>query len=151
MNGFDLNFRSLHWRSILKFIIPAAIIIGWEVIAIAVNNPFILPRLESVIAVLLHPTADILGNGNLVDNAIISLERVISGFLVAVVIAIPLGIGMGRSEILHELFDSVMQLPASHPAACMGSACPCMVQDWSFIDGIHHRNGCIFPHTFKHP
>ncbi len=110
MNGFDLNFRSLHWRSILKFIIPAAIIIGWEVIAIAVNNPFILPRLESVIAVLLHPTADILGNGNLVDNAIISLERVISGFLVAVVIAIPLGIGMGRSEILHELFDSVMQL-----------------------------------------
>jgi len=110
MNGFHVNFRSLHWRSVLKFIIPAAIIIGWELIAIALNNPFILPRLESVIAVLLNPTADILGSGNLIDNAIISLERVISGFLVAAAIAIPLGIGMGRSEILNELFDSVMQL-----------------------------------------
>ena len=110
MNGFHVNFRSFQWRSVLKFIIPAAIIIGWEAIAIALNNPFILPRLESVIAVLINPTVDILGSGNLVDNAVISLERVIAGFLVAAAIAIPLGIGMGRSEILHELFDSVMQL-----------------------------------------
>ncbi|MEN6443572.1 MAG: ABC transporter permease [Methanoregula sp.] len=110
MNGFRVKFRSFQWRSVLKFIIPAAIIIGWEALAIALNNPFILPRLESVIAVLINPTVDILGSGNLVDNAVISLERVIAGFLVAAAIAIPLGIGMGRSEILHELFDSVMQL-----------------------------------------
>jgi NitT/TauT family transport system permease protein len=110
MNGFHVNIRSFQWRSVLKFIIPAAIIIGWEIIAIVLNNPFILPRLESVIAVLINPTADILGSGNLVDNAVISLERVVAGFLVAAVIAIPLGIGMGRSETVHELFDSVMQL-----------------------------------------
>ena len=93
-----------------KVLLPVAIVIGWEIIAIVLDNPFILPRLESVLSVLLNPTVDILGNGNLIDNAIISLERVVAGFIVATALAIPLGIGMGRSDTIHELFDSVMQL-----------------------------------------
>ncbi len=101
---------SLRGRSVLKILLPVAIIIGWEVLAIVLNNPFILPRIESVLVVLLNPTVDILGNGNLIDNALISLERVIAGFTVATALAIPLGIGMGRSTVIHELFDSVMQL-----------------------------------------
>jgi NitT/TauT family transport system permease protein len=101
---------SLKGRSVLKILLPVAIIIGWEVLAIVLNNPFILPRIESVLVVLLNPTVDILGNGNLIDNALISLERVIAGFTVATALAIPLGIGMGRSTVIHELFDSVMQL-----------------------------------------
>jgi NitT/TauT family transport system permease protein len=101
---------SLQRHSVLKLLLPAGIIIGWEIIAIVLNNPFILPRLESVIVVLLNPTVDILGNGNLIDNAVISLERVIAGFIVAAVLAIPLGIGMARSETIHDIFDSVMQL-----------------------------------------
>jgi NitT/TauT family transport system permease protein len=101
---------SLRRHSVLKFFLPAGIIIGWEIFAIVLNNPFILPRLEAVLEVLLNPTVDILGNGNLIDNAVISLERVIAGFIVAAVLAIPLGVGMGRSETIYELFDSVMQL-----------------------------------------
>jgi len=101
---------SLRRHSVLKFLLPVGIIIGWEIIAIVLDNPFILPRLEAVLMVLLNPTADILGSGNLIDNAVISLERVIAGFTVAAVLAIPLGIGMGRSETIHDLFDSVMQL-----------------------------------------
>jgi len=100
----------LRRHSVLKFLLPVGIIIGWEIIAIFLNNPFILPRLEAVLAVLLNPTVDILGNGNLIDNAVISLQRVLAGFVVAAVLAIPLGIGMGRSETIHEIFDSVMQL-----------------------------------------
>ncbi len=100
----------LQGRPALKFILPVAIIIGWELLAIVLDNPFILPRLESVLSVLLNPTVDILGNGNLIDNAIISLERVVAGFIVATALAIPLGIGMGRSDTVHEIFDSVMQL-----------------------------------------
>jgi NitT/TauT family transport system permease protein len=101
---------SLRRHSVLKFLLPVGIIIGWEIIAIVLDNPFILPRLEAVLMVLLNPTVDILGSGNLIDNAVISLERVIAGFTVAAVLAIPLGIGMGRSETIHDLFDSVMQL-----------------------------------------
>jgi NitT/TauT family transport system permease protein len=107
----DLSLAGmLQRKTFLKFFLPVAIIIGWEIIAIFLDNPFILPRLESVLSVLLNPTVDILGNGNLIDNAIISLERVVAGFIVATALAIPLGIGMGRSDTIHEVFDSVMQL-----------------------------------------
>ena len=103
-------FRIYNWRSLLKFVLPVAIIVVWELFAIWINNPFILPRLEAVVAVLLAPTADILGNGSLAANAATSLERVLAGFFVAAAIAIPLGIGMGRSATLQELFDTLMQL-----------------------------------------
>jgi sulfonate transport system permease protein len=99
------------WRkSVLKVILPVAIIVGWEILAIVLDNPFILPSIGSVLEVLLHPFVDILGNGSLFGNAVISLGRVIIGFIVAAALAIPLGIGMGRSETIYELFDSVMQL-----------------------------------------
>jgi NitT/TauT family transport system permease protein len=103
---------SVPWRSAIKIILPLGIIIGWEVLAIVLDNQFILPRLESVFSVLINPFSGELtfGSGSLVDNAIISLERVIAGFLVAAALAIPLGIGMGRSVIIHDLFDSLMQL-----------------------------------------
>jgi NitT/TauT family transport system permease protein len=110
MNRILTALAPVNRRTFLKILLPVAIIVAWEVLAIILNNQFILPRIGSVLAVLLHPTADILGNGNLIDNAAISLGRVISGFLVAAAIAIPLGIGMGRSETVHNLFDSLMQM-----------------------------------------
>jgi NitT/TauT family transport system permease protein len=110
MNRILLKAVPLWRKSFLKFLLPVLIIIGWELLAIVLDNPFILPRIGSVLVVLLNPTADILGNGNLIDNAIISLERVVAGFIVAAAIAIPLGIGMGRSDRMYDLFDSVMQL-----------------------------------------
>jgi NitT/TauT family transport system permease protein len=100
----------LHPHMFLKVILPLLIIIGWEIIAILLNNEFILPKLESVFAVLLSPTADILGYGNLISNAFTSLERVILGFLIAAGLAIPLGISMARSAYMHDFFDSTMQL-----------------------------------------
>jgi NitT/TauT family transport system permease protein len=100
-----------HWRKqVLKFLLPVAVIIAWEVLAIILDNPFILPSIGSVLEVLLHPFVDILGNGSLFGNAVISLGRVIVGFLVAASLAIPLGIGMGRSETIYEFFDSFLQL-----------------------------------------
>jgi NitT/TauT family transport system permease protein len=100
----------LQSHTLLKLILPLGIVIGWEVIAILLNNEFILPRLESVFVVLLSPTTDILGYGNLITNAFTSLERVILGFLLAAGIAIPLGVVMARSETMHNFFDSTVQL-----------------------------------------
>ena len=110
MNRGGRNEGMFHPRMLLKVILPLGLIAGWEIIAILLNNEFILPRLESVFAVLLSPTADILGYGNLITNAFTSLERVILGFLIAAGLAIPLGISMARSGSVHDLFDSTMQL-----------------------------------------
>jgi len=110
MNRSLFKVVSVWRKAFLKFLLPVAIIIGWEILAIVLNNPFILPRIGSVLEVLLHPFVDILGNGSLIGNAFISLGRVIAGFVVAAALAIPLGIGMGRSNTIYEFFDSFLQL-----------------------------------------
>ncbi|MGA8379382.1 MAG: ABC transporter permease [Methanoregula sp.] len=91
-------------------VLPVLLIIGWEVAAIIVNNPFFLPKLETVIPVLLSPFSDILGTGSLVENALVSIERVVLGFALAAAVAIPLGIGMGRFAVLNDFFDVTLEL-----------------------------------------
>jgi len=91
-------------------VLPVLLIIGWEVAAIIVNNPFFLPKLETVIPVLISPFSDILGTGSLVQNASVSIERVVLGFALAAAVAIPLGIGMGRFAVLNDFFDVTLEL-----------------------------------------
>jgi NitT/TauT family transport system permease protein len=97
-------------RRFVPILLPLLILLGWEIAAIAINNAFFLPRLESVLDVLLNPLQDRLGSGSLVTNAVLSIERVVLGFLLAAAVAIPLGIGMGRSEAVNAFFDSTIQL-----------------------------------------
>jgi len=96
----------------LRFLLPILLIIGWEVASWVVNNPFIVPSLETVIPILLHPfsPAYTLGTGSLVENASVSIQRVGLGFLVAAAVAIPIGILMGRSNLLNDFFDSTIEL-----------------------------------------
>ena len=94
----------------IGLVLPILLIIGWEVAAIIVNNPFFLPKLETVIPVLLSPFSDILGTGSLLENALVSIERVVLGFALAAAVAIPLGIGMGRFAVLNDFFDTTIEL-----------------------------------------
>src|SRR5690606_4376982 len=96
----------------LRFLLPILLVIGWEVASWVVNNPFIVPSLETVIPILLHPFSPeyTLGTGSMVENALISIQRVGLGFLVAAVVAIPIGILMGRSAFLNDFFDSTIEL-----------------------------------------
>jgi NitT/TauT family transport system permease protein len=94
----------------LKIALPVIIIILWAVLSTLIDNPFILPDINSVLAVLANPFSDILGSGSLFGNALVSLSRVILGFSVACILAIPLGIVMGRSEKVHDFFDSAVQM-----------------------------------------
>jgi NitT/TauT family transport system permease protein len=99
-------------RSPLPLLLPVLLIVGWEVAAYVIDNPFILPSLTTVIPILLHPFSAeyTLGTGSLMDNAVVSLFRVASGFALAAVIAIPLGIGMGRSPFLNDFLDATIEL-----------------------------------------
>lgn len=96
----------------LRFLLPILLIAGWEGASWVVNNPFILPSLTTVIPILLHPFSPgyTLGTGSLVENAIISIQRVGMGFIAAAIVAIPLGILMGRSAFLNDFFDSTIEL-----------------------------------------
>jgi NitT/TauT family transport system permease protein len=96
----------------LRILLPILLVVGWEVAAALINNPFILPSLTTVIPVLAHPfsTEYTLGSGSLVENAAISLGRVTIGFFMAAIVAIPLGIVMGRSPWLRDFLDSTVEL-----------------------------------------
>ena len=107
-------------RRPIGLILPILILVGWGIAAIIIDNPFVLPKLGAVISVLLHPTEDILGTGSLIYNAYVSLVRVASGFLVALAIAIPLGIGMGWSKRLDAFMDTTVQLIRPIPPLAWG-------------------------------
>ena len=95
-------------RTILKLVLPVAVIILWEALSISIHNQFILPNIQSVLKVLLSPGTDIMGSGSLIDNALMSLQRVGLGFLVATCLAVPLGIAMGRWEPFKEALDGMI-------------------------------------------
>ncbi len=95
---------------LIKLAMPLTLLVIWELLAIYINNPVILPRVEDVLKILLHPTVDLLGTGSLVSNALISIKRVLSGFIIASLLAVPLGILMGYFTVINALFDTVIEL-----------------------------------------
>jgi len=98
-------------KRLVKILLPILIIIGWEAISVfLIKNEFILPRVESVVFILMHPLQDILGCGSLAKSAVISIKRVLIGFCIAALVAVPLGIGMGWSEKIHDFFYSIVEL-----------------------------------------
>ncbi|MDD4255939.1 MAG: ABC transporter permease [Methanofollis sp.] len=97
-------------RKAIGAILPILLIIGWEIAAILIDSEFILPRVESVLAILTAPTVDILGSGSLIDNALLSIERVLLGFGLAAAVGIPIGIVMGYWRGAENFLDPTIQI-----------------------------------------
>lgn len=97
-------------RFYIKLISPIIFIVVWEILAILINNAFILPTVGAILEVLIHPFVDIQGSGSLVENALISLGRVTTGFLLGALVAIPVGVMMGRFSLLDQVVDPLVQL-----------------------------------------
>ncbi|MDD2835996.1 MAG: hypothetical protein PHY05_07575 [Methanothrix sp.] len=95
-------------RNMRKLILPISVVLIWQALALYVNNPFVLPTLDAVLSVLFKPTADLLGSGSLLENARVSLVRVSLGFLLAAVLAVPLGLAMGRWEVFKDISEGLI-------------------------------------------
>ncbi|MGB4044390.1 MAG: hypothetical protein WBK18_10940, partial [Thermacetogeniaceae bacterium] len=95
---------------LVSLIIPALFIILWWTMASRVNNPVVLPSVSQVFALLTHPTQNLISMGSLLSNVIVSLIRVMVGYLLAVLIAIPLGILMGYYSLCYNLFNNFLGL-----------------------------------------
>ncbi|HJJ48085.1 MAG TPA: ABC transporter permease [Methanocorpusculum sp.] len=93
-----------------KLILPLALFVIWEIIAIIVNNSSLLPRVEDVLVVFFTPFADISGCGSLVSNAVVSIVRVTLGFVIACIIAVPIGVLLGRYPKVEGFCDGLIQL-----------------------------------------
>lgn len=69
-------------------------------------DKILLPSPRDVLAAFQSSIAD----GSLLKNVIASLRRVLEGFTVALVVAVPLGIAMGVSRIVYGLVDPLLEL-----------------------------------------
>lgn len=99
----------------LPLLVPILFLLGWEYTALQLHNEIILPTVGQVGNILLHPYDELIAMGSLVDNIGISLARVLSGYLLAALLAIPLGIAMGYNQNADLLLASFLGLFRSIP------------------------------------
>jgi ABC-type nitrate/sulfonate/bicarbonate transport system permease component len=97
-----------HARAVLPFIFAAFIIVVvWQVVvSVTQPEPSVLPPPVAV----LKTFGQLLGNGQLIIDALYSLARVLSAWLLSAAIAIPLGLLMGSSEALDRLISPFVEL-----------------------------------------
>lgn len=74
---------------------PALFLLFWHYASLRIDNPVVLPQVGEVLSLLLHPTENLLNMGSLIGNVTVSFVRVFGGYLLAVFVAIPLGLAMG--------------------------------------------------------
>ena len=78
----------------------------WQLLSTFVFNPFLIPPplvvLETAIPMLL--------SGEIITDVSISMVRVMVGFVTGSAAAIVLGVLLGRIQLLHDLFDPIMEL-----------------------------------------
>ncbi len=102
----NLNLKDIG----LKIFSVICLLVFWEGLAIYINNPVILPKIEDVLNVLIHPYVSLLGTGSLIDNAIVSIKRVLLGFIIAAILAVPIGILMGYYRVVYNFLDTIIEL-----------------------------------------
>lgn len=86
--------------------IAGALSIWWLVSATGVVSPVLLPAPAEVLESLVRLSAD----GTLLGHISASLLRVIEGFLLALAVALPLGVAMGMSPIARGLLEPLIEL-----------------------------------------
>jgi len=103
-------------------VIPVVVLILWQITAMkGWVNPQILPAPSQVATKwweYLMPTSPFtegsywawLISGELLHDAYASLYRVVGGFLIGALLALPLGLLMGTSESIYKLFDPLVQV-----------------------------------------
>lgn len=89
----------------LGLLLPAILLIGWQIYAIRADHPAIAPTLPAVLKVLLHPFTKLLGTTHYAYHILVSTSRVLLGFSLSAFIAIPLGIVMGRNRVIYRLLN----------------------------------------------
>jgi NitT/TauT family transport system permease protein len=95
---------------LLSLILPALLLIIWELSAIRVQNATILPTIGKVLENFMHATDNFIGLGSIPRNIGVSLIRVMSGYTAGVLIAVPLGVLMGYNKTIQQVFETLINI-----------------------------------------
>lgn len=87
-------------KYLISAILPILFVILWQQYSVIIDKPIIMPSVFSVFEILSNPTRDLLSIGSLVNNTFISILRVLIGYVLAIAVAVPLGMLIGYSKRL---------------------------------------------------
>jgi NitT/TauT family transport system permease protein len=93
---------------------PISLIIAlilWEALAKALNNPLFLPTFTQV----LQRFYTVLASGELMLDMAESLLHFGIGLILAILIAVPIGVGMGWSKTLDDIIDPLVEITRPIP------------------------------------
>jgi len=94
----------------VPFLAPLIFLTLWAIIARRIDNHVILPGIGQVTDILMHPGRDLISMGSIAGNSLVSLARVVLGYVTAAVLAIPLGVIMGYYGLVFRFFNGFLNL-----------------------------------------
>jgi NitT/TauT family transport system permease protein len=94
----------------VPFLAPLLFLILWAIIARRIDNQVILPGIGQVTDILMHPGRDLISMGSIAGNSLVSLARVVLGYVTAAALAIPLGVIMGYYGLVFRFFNGFLNL-----------------------------------------
>ena len=96
------------------FVLILAILVLWEIASKAgIVDSVSMPPVSQVFTTW----GAIIGNGELVNYLLPSLGRIFSGFLLAAIVAVPLGLLMGTTPFIYRLLEPITELIRPIPAS----------------------------------
>lgn len=94
-------------RTAKALAMPAALLVIWES---GVRIGFIDPLYLSSPTHVLKAVSKLLSSGELIQHVLVSMKRVLSGYVIAAILGISLGLILGWFRVVSDLFDSVIEL-----------------------------------------
>jgi NitT/TauT family transport system permease protein len=105
-----MALKTIFVRIGIYLLVPVLFVALWGFIAQQLNNEVILPAVGQVAELFLQPTESLIAMGSLVTNVAVSLVRVLVGYLLAVCLAVPLGVFMGHYGTAFRLLNGFLAL-----------------------------------------
>jgi NitT/TauT family transport system permease protein len=105
--------ENARWRVIARNVFPFVVVLGlWEIVArLGVFPPKLFPSLETVAETFVRLTA----NGILPHHVLDTILRLFTGFALAAAVGVVLGILMGRSRRIEDIFLPLVSILAPIP------------------------------------
>ncbi|CCK82183.1 ABC transporter permease [Desulfobacula toluolica] len=107
---FRVKIKRQTLALMIPVLAPILLVFLWLILAPRINNQVILPGIREVGRLLFHPAQDLIGMGSLAGNVLVSLVRVVMGYAIAAVVAIPLGVVMGYYGLVFRFFNGFLNL-----------------------------------------
>lgn len=89
---------------------PILFLILWQILAMRVDNVIIMPDINSVGKILMKPNENLISIGSLLRNIYISWLRVMIGYALAIILAVPLGVVIGYSKKIEKILMGFLNM-----------------------------------------